>query len=235
MSNTPPTKVQTNTTDWDVQAKNNRAPADSQVLKQGDTFAIFDRLGEIGGTGESEQGVYHLGTRFLSNWELLINEKRPLLLNSTMKEDNSSFVVQMTTPDLPQTDHVLPQGTLHVFRSMLLDGGTFYEHLRLKNYSRSPIELKIEYRFAADFRDIFEVRGEHRSRRGELHDAEIRESAVKLAYCGLDEQKREVNIAFDGDVDAIEPRRCVLHVQLGGGDETTLHATAECRTENQGT
>ncbi|GAA4454550.1 amylo-alpha-1,6-glucosidase [Novipirellula rosea] len=234
MSTTPPAKVQSGTTDWDVQAKNNRAPANSQVLKQGDTFAIVDQLGEIGGAGDSEQGVYHLGTRFLSTWELLINNKRPLLLNSTMKEDNSSFVVQMTTPELPQPDHVLPQGTLHVFRSMLLDGGTFYEHLRLKNYSRSPVDLEVEYRFASDFRDIFEVRGEHRAQRGELLEAKVDKSAVALAYHGLDDQKREVNVAFDGKVKIIEPRRCVLQVHLGGGEETTLHATAECHTEKSG-
>ncbi|QDV13068.1 Amylo-alpha-1,6-glucosidase [Rosistilla oblonga] len=234
MSTTPPAKVETGTTDWDVQAQTNRAPADIQVLKQGDTFAIFDRLGEVGTAGESEQGLYHLGTRFLSNWELLINQKRPLLLNSTMKEDNSSLVVQMTTPELPQSGHVLPQGTLHVFRSMLLDSGGFYEHLQLKNYSRCPIELSIEYRFDADFRDIFEVRGERRAKRGDLLEPEINGSTVKLAYRGLDEQQRQVSLAFEGQIESIQRRRCVMHVRLDGGGETTLHAMAECRTEKPG-
>ncbi|QDV68300.1 alpha-glucosidase [Rosistilla carotiformis] len=233
--NTPlPGKVENGTTDWDVQAQTNRAPADIQVLKQGDTFAIFDRLGEVGTAGESEQGLYHLGTRFLSNWELLINNKRPLLLNSTMKEDNSSLVVQMTTPELPQIGHVLPQGTLHVFRSMLLDGGGFYEHLRLKNYSRCPIELTIEYRFDADFRDIFEVRGERREKRGELLPPEIVDSIVKLAYRGLDDQQRHVSLAFEGEIESIDRHRCILRVRLDGGGETTLHAMAECRTERPG-
>ncbi len=234
MSTSPLTKVENSTTDWDIQSHVHRAPADIQVLKQGDTFAIFDKFGEIGTAGDCEQGLYHLGTRFLSNWELLINEKRPLLLNSTMKEDNSSFVIQMTTAELPQSSHILPQGTLHVFRSMLLDGGAFYEHLRLKNYSQCPIELEIEYRYLADFNDIFEVRGERRAQRGELLDAEIADSDVRLAYRGLDDQLRQVEIAFDGEIKSIDARRCILRVRLNGGAETTLHATAKCRTEKPG-
>ncbi|MCM2373682.1 amylo-alpha-1,6-glucosidase [Aporhodopirellula aestuarii] len=234
MSTTSPAKVETGTTDWDIQSQTNRAPADIQVVKQGDTFAIFDKFGEIGTTGDCEQGLYHLGTRFLSNWEMLINDRHPLLLNSTMKEDNSSFVVQMTTPELPQTNHDLPQGTLHVFRSMLLDGGAFYEHLRLKNYSRFPIELNIEYRYLADFHDIFEVRGERRAKRGDMLDAEVDSSSVKLAYRGLDEQLRHVCVRFEGEIDTIDSTRCVLKVRLDGGAETTLHATAECRTEKPG-
>ncbi|TWU43497.1 alpha-glucosidase [Novipirellula aureliae] len=227
-------KVQTSTTDWDVHAQTTRAPAEIQVLKQGDTFAVLDRLGEIGVSGKSEQGLYHRGTRFLSKWELFINDSRPLLLNSTMKQDNSSLVVQMTTPSIPQPGHVLPQGTLHVYRNMLLDGAAYYEKLRLKNYSRSPIELRIEYRFDADFRDIFEVRGEHREKRGEKLDPVIDDAAVRLAYCGLDDQKRQVAIRFAGEIERITPECCILRACLDGGAETTLHATAECRTDKPG-
>ena len=34
------------------------------MLKYGDTFAVFDRTGDISGPGE--QGLYHDGTRYLS-------------------------------------------------------------------------------------------------------------------------------------------------------------------------
>lgn len=38
--------------DWEVQSHTNRAPEDTQVLKQGDTFAILDRFGEMGLPGQ---------------------------------------------------------------------------------------------------------------------------------------------------------------------------------------
>lgn len=234
MGNNAPAKVETGKTDWDVQAQSSRAIADTQVLKQGDTFAIFDRLGEIGTSGTSQQGLYHLGTRFLSLWEIIINDKHPLLLNSTMKQDNSSLVVQMTTPELPQPTGDLPQGTLHAFRSIILDGGTLYEHLSLTNYTQYRVQLQIEYRFAADFRDIFEVRGEVRDQRGELRDPVFTDRSLRLDYRGLDNQVRQINIDFDGQIEAIDHRHCRLSVQLDGGATTTLHATVACRTERPG-
>src|SRR5688572_4388118 len=39
----------------------------ARVLKQGDTFAVFDRFGDIRSLGtRGAQGLYHDGTRFLS-------------------------------------------------------------------------------------------------------------------------------------------------------------------------
>lgn len=219
--------------DWDVQAGTHRAPAQIQVLKHGNTFAIFDRLGEIDLHSTSEQGVYYRGTRHLSGWELLINGKRPLLLNSTMKEDNSLLVVQMTTPELRGETHVLPQGVLHVFRSMVVEDGALYEHLRLANYSRQPIELAVEYRFCGDFRDIFEIRGAHRDRRGEQLEPKCVDNSVTLSYLGLDDQIRRTVVEFDGTVDRIRADRCVMLVCLDGGAETTLHATVASSSDHQ--
>ena len=44
------------------------APADENdaVLKHGDSFAVFDRYGDIRPIGLGEEGLYHRGTRFLS-------------------------------------------------------------------------------------------------------------------------------------------------------------------------
>ena len=244
--NDTPTTAERPKGDWDVQAESHRASDEVQVLKQGDTFAIFDRLGEVCLGWAGEKGVYHCGTRHLSGWELLINGQRPLLLNSTMQEDNSRLIVQMTTQDLSEGDGVLPQGTLHVFRSMLLDQGSLYEHLRLTNYSTTPAALVIEYRYAADFSDIFEIRGARRSRRGEClppsiggeettqspsADGNGQTCSVRLNYRGLDSCLRGTQLVFDGCVTHLDAQHCRMTVQLDPGAEVTLHATAHCLTE----
>jgi hypothetical protein len=38
----------------------------TQVLKHGDTFAVFDHYGDITPGGLGEEGLYHEGTRYLS-------------------------------------------------------------------------------------------------------------------------------------------------------------------------
>ena len=37
-----------------------------RVLKQGETFAIFDRYGDVTPTGLGEEGIFHLGTHELT-------------------------------------------------------------------------------------------------------------------------------------------------------------------------
>src|SRR4026207_2244706 len=57
-----------------------------EVLKQGDTFGLFDQYGDIHSLRTGSHGLYHEGTRFLSHFELTLNGERPLLLSSTAKE-----------------------------------------------------------------------------------------------------------------------------------------------------
>jgi hypothetical protein len=68
-----------------IRAHASIADTGSRVLKQGDTFAVFDRHGDIRPLGFENQGVFHEGTRFLSKWKLGINDVSPLLLSSNVK------------------------------------------------------------------------------------------------------------------------------------------------------
>src|SRR5438045_412968 len=68
------------------------------VLKHGDTFAIFDRFGDIERFGHGRLGVYHQDTRFLSRFALWVKEKRPLLLSSSIKDDNAILAVDFMNP-----------------------------------------------------------------------------------------------------------------------------------------
>src|SRR3990170_4823499 len=65
------------------------SPADEsdRVLKHGESFAIFDRWGDIKPVGMGEEGLYHRGTRFLSGLWLRFGDERPLLLGSTARRD----------------------------------------------------------------------------------------------------------------------------------------------------
>src|SRR5215472_17759709 len=57
----------------------------TRVLKQDDTFGVFDQYGDIDGGQRAEEGVFHKGTRFLSFLRLKLLQSRPLLLSSTVR------------------------------------------------------------------------------------------------------------------------------------------------------
>src|SRR5580765_3590351 len=144
-----------------ILATASKAAHPTAVLKHDDTFAVFDYSGDIGALGTGEQGLYHEGTRYLSLFRLRLNRQRPLLLSARVKDDNELFSVDLTNPDiqLGDGDLAIARDLVHLFRARFLWDGTWYERIRLWNYSRTPVRVSLTFEFDADFADIFEVRG----------------------------------------------------------------------------
>src|SRR5580765_4307051 len=89
-----------------------------EVLKQGDTFGLFDQYGDIHSLRTGSQGLYHEGTRFLSRFELTMNGERPLLLSSTVTEKNVLLNVDLMNPDITHEGQVeVTRGALHLSRT----------------------------------------------------------------------------------------------------------------------
>jgi hypothetical protein len=74
-----------------------------QVLKNDETFAMFDRFGDIAVLAPGQEGLYHNDTRYLSHQELTIDGARPLFLGSSVQEANSLLVIDLMNPDLTVT------------------------------------------------------------------------------------------------------------------------------------
>lgn len=173
------------------------AAEEARVLKEGESFGIFDHYGDIRQYGLCEQGIYYEGTRFLSLLEFRIGNVRPFLLSSMIKENNVLFTVDLTNPDVYVDGRIaLRRGDLHIWRSKFIWQGTCHERLQIVNYSLSPIELSFSLRFDADFADIFEVRGVKRKRRGFRLTDEIDTDGVTFSYRGLDKVIRQTRIEF---------------------------------------
>ncbi len=203
----------------------------TRVLKQGETFAVFDRLGDVTPTGAGELGLYHEDTRFLSRFTLGLGDERPLLLSSTVKDDNSLLVVDLTNPDVREEDDVvLHRGTLHLSREKLLWRGRCCERLRVTNYGREPARLPLVVRFAADFHDIFEVRGTPREHRGRLRPAEVGDGEVVLAYEGLDGRTRTTRLTCSPRPSRASEDAVGLDLDLEPGDTAVWEITVACET-----
>ncbi len=175
-----------------ILATASRAAERTAVLEHDDTFAVFDYAGDIGAFGPAEQGLYHEGTRFLSRFTLRLNGKRPLILSSRVKEDNELFIADLTNPDIPisHTGQVIRRDLVHLFRSRFLWKDTWYERIRLWNYSQAALLASLSFEFDADFADIFEVRGTPRAKRGTRLETVHTGTETRLGYRGLDDETR---------------------------------------------
>jgi glycogen debranching enzyme len=175
-----------------ILATASKAAQPTAVLKHDDTFAVFDYSGDIGAFGAGEQGLYHEGTRYLSLFRLRLNGQRPLLLSARVKDDNELFGADLTNPDirLGPGDLLLARDLVHLFRARFLWDDTWYERIRLWNYSRTPVRISLSFEVDADFADIFEVRGTTRQRRGQLMPPFVEGTTMRLGYRGLDNEQR---------------------------------------------
>jgi glycogen debranching enzyme len=200
----------------------------TRVIKEGETFGVFDRYGDILPLGMGEQGVYHEGTRFLSRLELLLSGKRPFLLSSGIDDDNLIFSVDLANPDMNFHETVVPRETMHIYRSKHLWNGVLYEYIRLKNFNSERIPFALEISFGADFADIFEVRGQSRATRGSLKAPELGPDKLIIGYQGLDDILREMEIRFSPEPDKLSESKCVYNGWLDGKQEREITISFAC-------
>jgi glycogen debranching enzyme len=217
-----------------ILATSSRVDIRTRVLKEADTFAIFDRYGDIQPVGFGEQGIFHDGTRHLSRLELRIGGFRPLLLSSTVKDDNALLAVDLTNPDFASDGGVsIARDTLHLFRSTFLWQGRCHERLRIRNYGRLPLEMPITLSIGADFADIFEVRGTKRERRGRMLPPEVRGGEVVLAYEGLDHIVRRTRIFATPAPREASATEIVFDGSFPAGGEATIVLEIACETSER--
>lgn len=218
---------------WYVLASSSRADDRTRVLKHGETFGLFDRYGDIQHIGIGDQGLYHEGTRFLSQFELSINQRRPLLLNSTVKKDNSIMTVDLTTTDLFEAGQcIIHKGTLHIFRSKLLWKGVHYEQIRLHNYSEKAISFTLGFNFAADYNDIFQVRGVQRKKTGELIPLVCQKNEICLGYRGLDGLTRHTHVDFSITPEIQEGHQAQFPVTLQAHQQLEFYLSIACEVDS---
>ena len=139
------------------------------VLATGDIFVVTDRHGEIRPGPASRHGLYAGGTRFLSGLWLHVAGSRPLLLSSGIRSEEGGLFVHESNPDVRDHPTLRLEGDrVHLVRRMSLADGTCALTLSLRSYADAPIRLPVRFWFAADYADLFEVRGARRARRGRL-------------------------------------------------------------------
>ncbi|WP_027167698.1 amylo-alpha-1,6-glucosidase [Mesorhizobium sp. WSM3224] len=202
-----------------------REPHRLFALKQGDCFAVADAYGDIRGSGD---GFFRDDTRVLSEFRLTIGGRPMSLLGASLSQDNVLFTSNLTNlPIQSAGGRDIPQGAIHIERVRLLWQDRLFERITLANYSREHSTITVSLHFAADFRDMFEVRGSTRVKRGTTHLARTEKGSVMLGYDGLDGLPRLSAISFSQAPDKLGDNRAdfliavtkrsrkVLYVEVG--------------------
>ena len=200
-----------------------------RTLKHGNTFAVFDHYGDIADTAHSPAGLYHEDTRHLSRFELLFEGHRLLLLSSTMRDDNASLTVDLSNPDMYRDGRIVfPHEKLHIIRTKFLWKAGCYERLGIHNFDSVPHRVRLSLSFAADFADLFEVRGEKRERRGTTRIETQDNDTVALRYRGLDQRERVTRLTFTPVPTRLDDDQAVFDLELAPGAREQIFVTVHC-------
>jgi glycogen debranching enzyme len=200
------------------------AISEMTALKADDVFLVVDRFGDVSGGAD---GLFDDDTRILSLFLMLVGERRLSVLSRSLSADNAVYTLHGTNRALPPVGgRSTPRGVIHIERKRVLFGGILHERVRLTNFGLDEVMLPLAFEFAADFCDMFEVRGVKRAARGTQQAPEVTGRQVRFTYIGRDERTRAGAIAFSEPPWRIGTRRAEFMFVLAPGNRVDLFIEA---------
>ena len=200
----------------------------------GTRYIVTNTTGNIAPSGACELGLVFDDTRYLSHYELSLHRWGDTRDEKTSRElalvhlssdacDLACNRIDLMVSGLGDEPAFLddPQNFLHVRRRQLFDDH-FREEIALTNYLSRPICVELRIAFAADFADVFEIRGAKRPRRGRRRPPVVRESAVELGYEGLDGTLYVTRLAFSRAATHVSGNRASFRLTIEPGGTTRL-------------
>ena len=211
------------------------------ALKDADTFVVADIWGDMKGGAD---GLFDRDTRLLSRFVMTAGLSRPSRLSSGISQDNVFFTAHSTNRPLPPMGgRSAPAGVIHIERRRFVRDRRMFERVRMVNHGVEDVLLPVAFDFAADFADIFEVRGSPRPKRGTQETPTADGRRVLFRYLGVDGEPRSSCLAFSEPPARLtaaraefmfslpKGRHCDLYVECGVGaceapDETRFRLNA---------
>ncbi len=186
------------------------------VLKNGNTMVVLDKSGMIDPRPGSPYGLYQSDTRFLSQWQMLVNDKEPTLLTALTQEGyKGNFLYNVLDDVLIERDLVL------------LDG--LNERIRIHNYLDKTLKFKFSILLDCDFHDMFEVRGLKRTNPRNANEITVNPAASKenplLNYknTGKDDIVRQSNLILEnGKSSQVDKKRVDFELTLAPRSGETI-------------
>jgi glycogen debranching enzyme len=201
------------------------------VIKDGELFLCARTDGDVAAAKVSGEGFYAHDTRYLSEIRFEVGNAPPVALSYAAVDDHA--IVDSTNAGLQREGlPPVPQQSLSISRELMIASGRLYYLVRVLNFLRDAVTTSVSLALAADFADIFEVRGgSRRAARGHALAPKRLERGLVLADVGEDEVFREAVIELypqpaevELDADCV---RAYWEVTLEPGVPVTVLMTAE--------
>jgi glycogen debranching enzyme len=200
------------------------AREDVLALKSGAQFVCTRPDGSMRPAGASGEGFYSQDTRHLSELRLTVGGLEPVLLSSVM-ESGYHAVVDATNPALDDGRAHIPQNTLSAHQTVLIADRLYFQVV-LRSFHPQPVATVVEISLAADFADVFEVRGGGRRTGGRVSAPTRGRDSLRFGYVAVDGQHRETLVQLSPAPQRVridEDRACVAwDVQLEAGEAISL-------------
>ncbi|MDQ6681868.1 MAG: hypothetical protein M3Y88_01175, partial [Chloroflexota bacterium] len=207
--------------------------ADAVVIKDGEPFFLCPPDGLIPILRGHGYGLYHHDTRFLSGYELTMNRTHlgPL---AAVAVSSDTALLELANRAIELDDgRSIAKERLAVRWTRELDGDRpeLHDRIAIHNYSAETANLTLQLAFAAEFEDVFEIRGMMAQRRGLLHDPRWDGDRLGFRYDGQDGVVRTLTVSFDPaparhdgascevDIDVASRGKEVIAIRLKIGEE----------------
>jgi glycogen debranching enzyme len=207
-----------------------QARAELLVIKGTSAFLCARPDGDIRAPAPGGEGLYARDTRILSELVVRFGETEPVLLSHSV-ESGFRAVVNQTNPELSDADGIaIAQETLNLRRTLVLNNRLFVL-IELRSFFAPRVRVPLALTLAADFADVFEVRGvRRRATRGQQMVPKIDGSRLAFAYRGQDGAFQETTVEFDPQPERAEidggRARLAWTLALAGGESATILVSA---------
>jgi glycogen debranching enzyme len=195
-----------------------RSIADAVVIKDGEPFFLCPPDGQIPVDDGHGYGLYHHDTRYLAGYEVRLVGVCPNPLAATaVTGDRMELELTMPAVQLGDGRRIAKERlAVHWTRHLDGTGPTIKDRITIRNYDPGLATIPIHLEFAADFRDVFAIRGLLDERPGTLHDPAWDGDRLRFAYNGKDGIDRRVDVTVRPGPSTRAAASCDLSVEIDG-------------------
>jgi glycogen debranching enzyme len=186
---------------------------DYLVVSENRTFLVSQHNGDMRPDVRG-LGLFLGDTRHLSELHLLFDGREPELLDYG-DLDVYRATILLGNPRFDVGDTVHPN-TIGIRRERAIDGA-LYERITFNNYNAVAVSFDLTLRLAADFADIFIVRGFLGGEHAVPSAPESIDGGVRFPYHGRDDVTRTTTVRW-----SVAPTEADLSLDAGGGDPARL-------------
>jgi glycogen debranching enzyme len=194
--------------------------ANAVVIKDEDVFLLCQNDGSIPLGNAQGFGVYYHDCRFLNGYELTIAGSRLNALASN-SEDGYMAEFELTNRDLKSSNGTqLDKQSLGINWQRIIQASklSVQDTISFINYTVEPLEFVLSFVFQADFEDIFQIRGFHRTQIGKKKAPVWHRGALVFGYSGADGLQRNVALSISPRLKARHRNGADVSISLRPGE-----------------